>query len=101
MSKRKNNESCEPPTPPLGLVLNDFMIDMKVEELRYTISVIEKRIGNLIGQKGNQHSFLVDGWIALVGIWCTAKTTSSCAVHWRSGGYRFTLVRADVTWRTT
>jgi hypothetical protein len=53
MSKRKNKEPSQPPEPPLGQVLNDFMIDMKVAELRNTVSMFEGRISDLLGQKGN------------------------------------------------
>jgi hypothetical protein len=60
MSKRKNKEPSQPPEPPLGQVLNDFMIDMKVAELRNTVSMFEGRISDLLGQKGNPPS-LGDG----------------------------------------
>lgn len=53
MSKRKNKEPSQPPAPPLGQLLNDFMIDMKVEELRHTISMLETRVSELLSQKGN------------------------------------------------
>jgi len=56
MSKRKNKEIPQPPTPPLGQVLSDFMIDMKVEELRHTISMLETRVSELLIQKGNPQS---------------------------------------------
>jgi hypothetical protein len=60
MSKRKNKEPSQPPEPPLRQVLNDFMIDMKVAELRNTVSMLEGRISDLLGQKGNPPS-LGDG----------------------------------------
>lgn len=56
MSKRKNKEPSQPPAPPLGQVLNDFMIDMKVEELRHTISMLETRVSELLSQRGNPPS---------------------------------------------
>jgi len=40
VSKRKNKELSQLPAPPVEQVLNDFMIDMKVEELRHTISML-------------------------------------------------------------
>jgi hypothetical protein len=61
MSKRKNKELSQPPAPPLGQVLNDFMIDMKVEELRHTISILETRASELLRQKGNPPSMVLSG----------------------------------------
>jgi hypothetical protein len=61
MSKRKNKEPSQPPAPPLGQVLNDFMIDMKVEELRHTISILETRASELLSQKGKTPSIVVSG----------------------------------------
>ena len=61
MSKRKNKEPSQPPAPPLGQVLNDFMIDMKVEELRHTISMLETRVSELLSQKGTPPSIVVRG----------------------------------------
>jgi len=61
MSKRKKKEPSQPPPPPVGQVLNDFMIDMKVEELRHTISLLEKRVSELLSQKGNPPSVVVSG----------------------------------------
>jgi hypothetical protein len=56
MSKRKNKEASEPPPAPLGQVLNEFMIDMKVDELRHTISILETRVSELLSQKRNPPS---------------------------------------------
>ena len=61
MSKRKNKEPSQPPAPPLGQVLNDFMIDMKVEELRHTIAMLETRVSELVSQKGTPPSIVVSG----------------------------------------
>jgi len=61
MSKRKKKEPSQPPAAPLGQVLNDFMIDMKVEELRHTISMIETRVSELLSQKGNPPPIVVGG----------------------------------------
>jgi hypothetical protein len=52
MPKRKKKDASQPPAPPLGQVLGDFMIDMKVEELRHTIAMLETRVIDLLSQKG-------------------------------------------------
>jgi hypothetical protein len=37
------------------------MIDMKVEELRHAISLLETRVSELLSQKGNPPSVVVSG----------------------------------------
>jgi hypothetical protein len=47
MRKPKEVRPYLPPMPPLGKVISDFMIDMKIAELRKTIKTLEARLAEL------------------------------------------------------